>query len=711
MQITEIKNDLATINYNPELNRLMISDFILIEDANQSILAQIISIEATMEDDLNSAMLKFLLSIDKEANLTQYTGYVPAKNATLILINPQEIVQLINGNEKNIFLGNLAAYPNIPVEIGIDFLRKRPYIQVDFVENKLQIIDAIISGLGKYNKKILLFDFSGLYSELSLPKVRLGDNFKLPLNYNAISYIAQEELVDCTNENRAIIQGILLEVQNYAKSIPDGFIPFDTFISVLDSQYEENNIPELLLLKNKLVMYRQQGIFAQSKSEFDFIDAFLKENKKIKFDLSELPSQWHKFAFISILDLLKTKCYLITDFTDDNSNKNIIKKLYEKTEVKPIVISSYNYKYQLQLKAMSKNMILFKPIQKVSDFAGYTSFLNILSQDTFIIWGEQTLFIPLILKISSIIKRVENLTQKEESFIKNDVADDNIINAKEDNFLGEELAPEVLNEVSENIPNEESNEYIAENQNNIGEIPLNKEDENIQQTPEISKVDENIELYKENINQINDTEDAIQYPDNEQTSEVSDDLPNENDLDFFFEEEVQKLTNDNAQNIEIVQDNSEQDTQVNAVENIEDIELDENLQEIEDKIIPQKNTADLEPLIAEEKIVQDNSVNSAGLPIVEETVTTDENESQKDTIDIPTTSIEIKSASVPVYNSEAAPQFDTKFAQGTYVHHPKYGRGIVEKIIKYGNKQLCLIIFDNEGRKLLDPNIADLKQI
>ena len=121
MQLSEIKNDLATINYSPNLNKLMLGDFILIEDSNQSILSQIISIEATMEEDVNSAMLKFLLSIDKDANLTQYSGYVPAKNADLILINPEEVVQLIKGADKNINFGSLAAYPDIPVEKKLIF--------------------------------------------------------------------------------------------------------------------------------------------------------------------------------------------------------------------------------------------------------------------------------------------------------------------------------------------------------------------------------------------------------------------------------------------------------------------------------------------------------------------------------------------------------------------------------------------------------------
>ena len=719
MQLTEIKNDLATINYSPALNKLMLSDFILIEDSNQSILAQIISIEATMESDVNSAMLKFLLSIDKEANLTQYSGYVPSKNATLILINPEEVVELIKGNDKNVFLGNLALYPDIPIELSLDFMRKRPYIQVDFVENKLQFVKTILKGLEKHNKKSILIDFQGIYENVSLPTVTLGNNFKLPLNYDALCYIAEEDLNDCNNENKAVIQGILIEVQNYVKSTQDGFIPFDTLISVLDAQYGENPMSELLLLKNKLLKYQQQGIFAQEKSEFDFLDEFLKDTKNFKIDLSELPAQWGKIALTSILNIIKAKCYLITDFTDDNSNKNIIRKLYEKTEIKPIVISSYEYKYQLQLKAMSKNMVLFKPIQKVEDFAGYTSFLNILSHDTFIVWGEQTLFIPLILKLQSDYKsenyraRIDinkcDKIQPEENINIDEQKESEIIytNIEETSSTKEDLT-EIPIETLEDVEHAEIIESV--------EPAESVESVEVEKGAEISStIDKQVILDEA----IEDESPATKedFPQEETNAEtdfdtdiVEDDLPNAEDLDFFFddsneeqeiliEQEEEKVETEDQDTLNIKPNYNEnylEDTDNSdeiVVENLEEVNVDETVIE---------NTDQNKATIIQNKEAEDNILETeteTAIPL-----TTDESNQKENTI-------EIKSPEIPVYTSNVAPDFDTKFAQGTYVHHPKYGRGVVEKVINYGSKELCLIIFDNEGRKLLDPNLAELKQV
>ena len=843
MQLSEIKNDLAIINYSPAVNRLLLSDFILIEDSNQSILAQIISIEATMEDDVNSAMLKFLLSIDKDANLTQYSGYVPAKNASLILINPEEVVQLIKGNDKNIHIGNLAAYKDIPVELSLDFLRKRTYVQVDFVENKLQIVETIIRGLEKNNKKTLLFDFQGLYERISLPTVKLGYNFKLPLNYDALCYIAEEELNDFGNDNKAIIQGILIEVQNYVKTMEDDFIPLETLISVLDAQYEESPMPELLLLKNKLLKYQQQGLFAQEKSEFDFLDTFLKDAKNFKFDLSELPIQWHKIAFASILNIIKTKCYLITDFSDDNSNKTIIKKLYEKSEIKPIVISSYDYKYQLQLKAMSKNLILFKPEQKVNDFAGYTSFLNILSQDTFIVWGEHTLFIPLILKIQSknvIEAKLENKLLKEnnaeeetkseiteeqvtlddivsdaipdepieevlvsddipseqdvinEEFISDDIIDDDIVEEEivddevDDDEL--EIAQDIIEEeVLENdsLPKEDEIEIESDaSQSKNFDIDENllTDDDNIdncepERTDDYQQNLEDIDYIVESTVDDNENSNNIEESNIEQTEDVeslqtqiSNDVPTEDDIDFFFnDEEEQKdvvnedfdadedfnitdtdnsinapeeesqvseedivdnfetsLINDEFQHMDTSSDENEtilEETNIDeaelttedVVEDFDNIEFDDNLEETT-QITTEEKTEISEN---EEMPVQNNieeSINSfAEDDEFQNAETEDEPENEEEIVIPDTPAVEIKQAQIPVYNTNSAPQFDTKFAQGTYVYHQKYGRGVVEKVLtyngKHGSKELCYIIFDSVGRRCLDPNLADIKQI
>jgi hypothetical protein len=72
---------------------------------------------------------------------------------------------------------------------------------------------------------------------------------------------------------------------------------------------------------------------------------------------------------------------------------------------------------------------------------------------------------------------------------------------------------------------------------------------------------------------------------------------------------------------------------------------------------------------------------------------------------------------VPVYETEDedvdsdSADDNIGFKAGDQVTHPRYGNGVVEKIIKYGNKTLCSITFENVGRRLLDPSVSDFEKI
>ena len=67
---------------------------------------------------------------------------------------------------------------------------------------------------------------------------------------------------------------------------------------------------------------------------------------------------------------------------------------------------------------------------------------------------------------------------------------------------------------------------------------------------------------------------------------------------------------------------------------------------------------------------------------------------------------------VPIYNADdIEPQEQQSLEPGDRVSSPKYGEGVVEKMIKYGNKMLCSIEFPNIGRRLLDPAMTEIKKL
>ncbi len=68
---------------------------------------------------------------------------------------------------------------------------------------------------------------------------------------------------------------------------------------------------------------------------------------------------------------------------------------------------------------------------------------------------------------------------------------------------------------------------------------------------------------------------------------------------------------------------------------------------------------------------------------------------------------------VPIYTAEIpedALVHSDPIQQGDRVVHVKFGVGVVEKIFSYGTKNFCSINFENIGRKVLDPNITELKK-
>ena len=68
-------------------------------------------------------------------------------------------------------------------------------------------------------------------------------------------------------------------------------------------------------------------------------------------------------------------------------------------------------------------------------------------------------------------------------------------------------------------------------------------------------------------------------------------------------------------------------------------------------------------------------------------------------------------SSLPIFKNNEAdediPGYD--FAEGMKVSHEKYGTGNILKVVKYSNRCLLQIEFENSGKRLLDPKIAKIK--
>ena len=277
--------------------------------------------------------------------------------------------------------------------------------------------------------------------------------------------------------------------------------------------------------------------------------------------------------------------------------------------------------------------------------------------------------------------------------------------------------------VQENI--EEIEDYIPEtDENDFEELSINEEFE--QQEPLVEQeAEEEIEMPEGFDLDIDSTQmlDA-----EEETEELT---VNDNDVDVLpiaennYElEDIVELNPDEADENDIVID-MEEDTEDELPENIDEqivkdvdkvftTRKDDDISDSDLDFIDELNNDDgnlLEEVSDSDAVLEELSESDENDGILEEP---QEQLELKDDSDDEI--LETRSSStpiVPVYDADI-PQEDLVMSdpiqQGDTVTHAKYGSGVVEKMIKYGNKTLFSINFDNIGRRLLDPTLTEIKK-
>ncbi|MBQ9246402.1 hypothetical protein IJ182_09070 [bacterium] len=500
MQLLEVKSNIAKILYNPSDNHLLPSDFLLIDDTNQKLIAQIINISTTENSNNNLADVRLILSIDKEDNLSYYNGYIPLKTSNVVYINPDEIVELIKGSDENIYLGNLSNHGECFVKVPISCVDDRLYIQSDRYDKIKTLIQNISAELVSKQKKIIIFDFNGQYSIANnTPRLKISESFKLPLNIEAFNNIIEYDTTDCPIEDKAVIQSIVLELREYIKTVDHKFLPFTLFKTVIDNEFSSNPISGLMLLRNKLWLYAQEGIFAESKTQFEIINNILDNQNILIIDASKLEDKWYKFAIQTIQNLVKHKCYFVISLNDLDVDKKTITSFYNNPAFTPIVSTSYDSKYRQILKSICKNQILFKPSKQINDEEEYSCYINRINSGEFIIYGESELYIPLILDLQAFnASTPEVVTQND---IKKDV---------DKFFTAGKIIPSGAEINNSNKQNEQETTIVSENtQTEESEEKTNAED------VEVAEIDDDI---------------------------------NDNDLDFLDEQNREQISIDDIRN-------------------------------------------------------------------------------------------------------------------------------------------------------------------
>lgn len=673
MKLLEIKNNLVKLSYaeteNPILGR-----FIILGSNEKSYVAQFVNLKS---DTINNyAIAKLLFTFTPDGVVDNYDGSVPNMDSELSFLAAEELLNLLP-IETPVKIGNLAQQDEM-LSLDISVFERNFTIFVEKDSNKKTFISNCVRQLFQMKEKSVIVDTCNLFEDY--PKIVFSKDFKLPLNSKMIDYIFEYELAEVDAPTKAVIQDIFYAVQQYIDTLDFKFLPIDNFVDVVANQYKDIQMPELALLKNKLLKYRDANVFANTKEEVLAFKEKLNEKNCSIIDIKDInePLQKEVMSFIhQALTEYEKYIYFFAPLTDNNSDKKLLKQFINNNHVFTTILVSSSYKYAQELKQHAQNILLFTPNDMNHDFAAYNTFLNKLNSDECIAFGKLTQGIPFIIDMSDLELdlTLEDVLGDKYQFVP---ISDNMQLVKTDEYGNKtpvNLAPELTqDDVVQSTQEEQTLEY-APMQEEISDFSQEETviDDEIPQIEESGIIDEPaIELPQESVE---DNNKNIVEP-------VSNILDDES-----ISEEDQGLTEDD---LELDPLPEQEDLQSFDEEDLTDEPLDEDSTAL---------TEDDLNFIDDNQIAQPSSMYEEQEP----EITDDYQESPY---------IEEQTPVVPVYPAEQEPAEESEdFQQGDSVTHPRYGRGVVEKIIKYGNKTLCSISFENVGRRLLDPTISELKKL
>lgn len=673
MKLLEIKNNLVKLSYaeteNPILGR-----FIILGSNEKSYVAQFVNLKS---DTINNyAIAKLLFTFTPDGVVDNYDGSIPNMDSELSFLAAEELLNLLP-IETPVKIGNLAQQDEM-LSLDISVFERNFTIFVEKDSNKKTFISNCVRQLFQMKEKSVIVDTCNLFEDY--PKIVFSKDFKLPLNSKMIDYIFEYELAEVDAPTKAVIQDIFYAVQQYIDTLDFKFLPIDNFVDVVANQYKDIQMPELALLKNKLLKYRDANVFANTKEEVLAFKEKLNEKNCSIIDIKDInePLQREVMSFIhQALTEYEKYIYFFAPLTDNNSDKKLLKQFINNNHVFTTILVSSSYKYAQELKQHAQNILLFTPNDINHDFAAYNTFLNKLNSDECIAFGKLTQGIPFIIDMSDLELdlTLEDVLGDKYQFVP---ISDNMQLVKTDEYGNKtpvNLAPELTqDDVVQSTQEEQTLEY-APMQEEISNFSQEETviDEEIPQIEESGIIDEPaIELPQESVE---DNNKNIVEP-------VSNILDDES-----ISEEDQGLTEDD---LELDPLPEQEDLQSFDEEDLTDEPLDEDSTAL---------TEDDLNFIDDNQIAQPSSMYEEQEP----EITEDYQESPY---------IEEQTPVVPVYPAEQEPTEESgDFQQGDSVTHPRYGRGVVEKIIKYGNKTLCSISFENVGRRLLDPTISELKKL
>ena len=774
MNIIEIKNNLVKLSYNEDIT---LSSFIKISDICNSYIAQILHLEASRIGKIAIARIIF----NYKCGIQAYDGSIPSIQSEVELLDDDFFLNSLDKSEP-LVMGKLAQKDS-EVIVSSRLLMDKPIICAEKSYQYSLLLENIIKQNEENSRKTVVIDVVG---DIKGNKLVATEDFKLPLDKNSIDYIFDRGFDDLTPENKAFIQDIFSELNDYIKTVE--YIPFKDFNAVIEYEFKRTQQLQLIILKNRLAQFEKLGIFAQNQDEFKILTDRLKSDDTLIIDVSKLSDslqrEYINYVY-ACMNSINANFYAFVSLNNNNSNAETLHTVLGSKNVFPLIACPYSYKHLTELKQCSKNMFMFTPIKQQADFGAYNIYLNKLAEDEYILYGKSTKFTPLIVKLEEVtdfpkvtkeplieevipsfdgldINETENKTEQEIPVLEEQPVEQPSTQEVEDNNLSfasliedqtNELAtpddenieaPQEDVEEVETVENDEIEEEEEETDNkeeveaieDVEEAPSEPEDTTPEfdyeaelkaQLADINISDDDIADVvaqtkgTEIIKGVNDNIDDIAQPETEEKPSLNpSDLFKANDdtsVDSDEPEEDSDLTDEDLDMIEAlgVDVESDESTQSEPQVNIsEQSAIPQEIEEKEEEIEEIEKKTSITDEILQEEAERKAQEEAQKVDPVEEMIEKPEALPEHKEKAKALETKEGHTPIVPVYSAEI-PDEDIVESdvvnQGDKVEHSEFGRGIVEKIINYGDRTLCSVNFEQVGRRLLDPKISELKKL
>ena len=544
MRVIEVRDGFVKFESEGDIK---LSSFIQIDGIEKKYIAQVIQLKKSGTNPIGYAKILFLYN----GELQNYDNTLPSEDSSIEEFDINILLNSINYSQPVIIGKTLAADSIIIVDDSV--FDKKMFICTDDKNANNLFVRNLTKQFNNLDKKVVIIDTLGV---INARKVVAGQDFKLPLDTQSLSFMYKDCLNDATGDSKSLIIEIFKDLSEYSKTVP--FLPFSALKKIVDDMVDKSHIFKLLVLKNKLAKFDKLGYFAKDKSEVDSIDKIF-DSKCVIIDFSKLDVVFQNRYIEFIYEKLENTEDVQVLFELSNTvSKKCLKDIIS-SKISTTFITHSKFKYISEIKNLFDNFILTPSFAVNQIFTIFNSFLKSMTNDCYLVAGEGTNYIPLV----SPLEKIDDLVEiKKEEDIEEYIQDLKNENIKEDSSLDciseedEILADDEVDEnkdiqyqedlesssesISDLVDSEENQiESVEENAQVLTEAEIISTIEEKSQDV-ISKVTENVEI-PETINMFNDDE-LVFENDN---SDIQQDANSQNiDQEGISEENVKDLGND-----------------------------------------------------------------------------------------------------------------------------------------------------------------------